>query len=149
MSSPAVITWVQVSQEEALRSNTEFSEELLARCQETLQQLQRRAKELAAKGRNVSPPAIESIDNMERQMRSLLTLSTSAEALKLVHAYYQRLKHPWIERMDAADEDIAREAAERKERLEIAANTGISEEAVQAARARAMESIGARSRLHC
>jgi hypothetical protein len=61
--------------------------------------------------------------------------------LKIIHSYYQRLKHPWIERMDAAEEDIAREGAERDDRQAIAKQTGISEEAIAAARAEALASV--------
>jgi hypothetical protein len=143
MSSPAVITWVSTTPEIALRSNTADCEELLARCHETWQQLHKRAQALAVRGRNVSPPTLEPIESVEQRMRSLLTLTTSPQALALIHGYYQAIKHPWIDRMDEAEEDLAHEAAERGERLQIAADTGISEGAVRAARERALGSMAA------
>ena len=141
MSSPAVLTWEKAPLEDALRANTQFAEELLARCRETLKKLQARSGEIAARGGNVPPPAIESLEQVEQRMRSLLTLQDSPRGLELIHAYYLRLKHPWIERMDEAEEDLERQQAERAERAQIAADTGISAELVRAARERALSAI--------
>ncbi len=138
MSSPAVLTWEQMPLEVAFRANTEHAEHFLQLSRESWSRLRARADLLARRGIHVPPPPIESLEVAESRMRALLTLETSPQALTYIHAYYRSIKHPWVERMDAAEEEAARAAAQRRDGQVAAAMAGVSLPEAEARRERAL-----------
>lgn len=138
MSSPAVLTWEQAPLEVAFRVNTEQCEHFLRLSGEAWSRLRARAAALAKRGIHVPPPAIESLEAAESRMRRLLTRETSPSALTCIHAYYRTIKHPWIERMDAAEEEESRAIAVRRDGQVAAARIGVSEPEAAARRERAL-----------
>lgn len=126
MSSPQVLTFSEAPLEQARAGNREECLHYLEQAQQVWRQLGARTQALAARGVSIATPPHPSLEQAELEMWARFGEATDgAEALRYIHHYYQSLKHPWTEQLDAADRDFAEKS--RQEIEEAAEHTRLRE----------------------
>ena len=119
MSSPQVLTFHTAPLEQARAGNHEECLHFLAQARSAWQRLLERTKRLDAMGLPVEMPARPSLEEAEQAMWSRFGPDDDgSEAVRSIHTYYQALKHPWTERVEAAERELAEKS--RREREEAA-----------------------------
>jgi hypothetical protein len=139
MSSPQVLTFTHVPLEQARAGNREECIHYLEQAKAVRRQLEERTRQLADLGVPVEVPSRPSPEEAEQAMWSRFGADDDgSEAVRSIHHYYQDLKHPWTERVEAAERALAeRSRQEQEEAAELARLRQLEVQIVQNAEARA------------
>lgn len=139
MSSPQVLTFTHVPLEQARAGNREECIHYLEQARAVRRQLAERTRQLAEMGLPVDVPPHPSLEEAESAMWSRFGADNDgSEAVRSIHRYYQELKHPWTERVEAAERGQAEKFRQaQEEAAELARLRQLETQIAQNADARA------------
>ncbi len=116
MSSPQILTFTTVPQEVARAGNREECLHYLAQARAVRRQLEERTLHLAERGLPVELPSQPPLEEAEQAMWDRFGPDADgSEAVRSIHAYYQALKHPWTEQIEAAERSLAEKSRREQE----------------------------------